>query len=136
MIRLMKASLRKDFPALSSDERLRRETAIKLYEDPECNDCLDQITASIFKKTDTCNGSSSPKDTMLKVKYILNQKGNISDIVITGNTNAPVALCLIQAIKNCPAFPKWPDKMRAIVGKVSRETGIDFGFNMTPPSSN
>lgn len=133
-VRLMKARLQKDYPSLSPAERTRREIGIKLYEDQECADYLEQVSSNFFKIT--CDGSSSPADTMIKVKFTLHQNGSISDVTISGNTNVPAASCLVQVVKNWPPFQKWPDKMSSIVGKDTWEMSCNFGFNMTPPSPN
>jgi hypothetical protein len=136
LIRSMKIKLQKDSPHLSAEERTHREMWIKLYEIQECNDYLEQISSRISKTISACDSSSSPSDTIINAKFLLHQDGSISDITISGNTNAPIAQCVMQAIKSSSSSQKWPDKMRSIVGKDVLEWGHLFGFNMTPPAPN
>jgi hypothetical protein len=119
--------------AVSVDEKSRRETMAKLETIPECRDYLGKYNTAISAKCSNFDTKSSPHDTMIQVRFILHQDGSVSDIVISGDTSAPVAPMCIKAIKDCSPFPKWPDKMRSIVGKDYLEIHYHFGFNMTPP---
>jgi hypothetical protein len=121
---------------LSADELSRREIMARLQKIPECRAYNEKFVSAISAKTSALDASSSPHDTMILATVKFHQDGNVSDITISGNTNAPIAQLCIKAIKDCSPFPKWPDKMRSIAGKEYLEIHFNFGFNMTGPSEN
>jgi len=100
---------------------------------PECRDYDAKLISDIANKwfglLDT-NRFHHPDNGTIVARFKLHQDGNVSDIKISGNTNALVAPFCIQAIKDCSPFPKWPDKMRSIVGQDYRE--INYTFNLNP----
>ncbi|HEX3855854.1 MAG TPA: hypothetical protein VHY30_00990 [Verrucomicrobiae bacterium] len=117
----------------STNELSRRETMAKLVKIPKCRAYLDKYTSAISAKFSDSDTKSSPHDTIITAKFNLHQNGDVSDITVSGNTNSPAASICIKAIRECSPFPKWPDKMRLIVGKDYLEIHYSFGFNMTPP---
>ena len=65
-------------------------------------------------------------------KFILHEDGSVTDIKISGDTNALVAPFCIQAIKDCSPFPKWPDAMCSIVKTNYREINFTFYVYQQP----
>jgi hypothetical protein len=116
-----------------ADELAAKQISASLWAVPECREYMDIVYKRIGARSTDCDSISSPHDTMITAKFDLHQDGTISDVAITRNTNAPVAPCMVQAIKNCSPFPRWSEKMRSIVGQDYFIIYYPFGFNVTPP---
>ena len=116
-----------------ADEQSARETDEHLMAVPECRDYMEKIIKTISAKSSACDSIPSPHDTLIVARFNLHQDGSVTDIAISGNTNAPVAPALVQALKKCSPFPSWPNIMRPVVGKDFCEIYYRFGFNMTSP---
>jgi hypothetical protein len=116
-----------------ADRRSALEVMHKLDASPDCRNYYRFALSEIFSNCSVCDKIPSPRDTKILARFKLHQDGRISDVTISGDTNALVAPCCIKALKECPPLPKWPEKMRAIVGDDNFIIYIDFGYNMTPP---
>ena len=121
---------------LSSDEALAGKINLDLEAIPDCRSYMHMLFAKIQDRVSNLDAASSPHDTMIDARYILHQDGAISDVTISGNTNAPIGPSLVQAIRSCSPFLKWPDNMRSIVGEDHFVVYCHYGFNMTAPSPN
>jgi hypothetical protein len=115
------------------DELSARKILDRLQTVPECRAYTEKFMTTISQGVRAYDATKVPHDTMIVARFKLHQDGSVSDIVISGNTNAPVAPLCIRAIKDSSPFPKWPSKMRPIVGREYLEIYYRFGFNMTPP---
>jgi hypothetical protein len=101
-----------------------------LQEVPECRDYMHEVLKAIVTKTDAWDYSKYP-EAKFDVRVEIYQDGRIGNVAIYGDTNIPPNY--IQAIKDCSPFPKWPDKMRAIVGQEFWVMYINSGYSSTPP---
>jgi hypothetical protein len=118
---------------LSADWHAARTTNYHMLDFPECQDYIDEVLAAIGKKTDALDYSKFPS-ALFELRLEIYQDGRIRSITICGDTNIPPAY--IQAIKNCSPLPKWPDRMRPVVGGLYWVMYIDSGFNLPAPSPN
>ena len=123
MTRLEGDSLRAD-----KWEALKMNWHLQVF--PECRDYMDVVLKAISTKTAALDYSRYPAATF-DVRVEIYQDGRIDNVAIYGDTNIPPNY--IQAIKDCSPFPKWPDKMRAIVGQEYWVMYISSGFGLTVP---
>ncbi len=116
--------------SMSADWHAARTTDYHLLDVPECRKYMDEVLAAIGNKTDALDYSKFPSATF-ELRLEIYQDGRIRSIAICGDTNIPLAY--IQAIKNCSPLPKWPDRMRTVVGGPYWVMYVDSGFNLSAP---
>ena len=109
-------------------EALKMDWHLQVF--PECRDYMAEVLKAISTKTAALDYSRYPAATF-DVRVEIYQDGRIDNVAIYGDTNIPPNY--IQAIKDCSPFPKWPDKMRAIVGQEYWVMYISSGFGLTVP---
>ena len=104
----------------------------KLVAVPEFKDYLTKCSRRILAKNINPKGSRTLFAILARFK--LNDNGTISEVEISGDTNAPSAPFILKAIRECSPFPKWPKRMRSAVGKPFLEIYIDYGC-VPPPGT-
>jgi hypothetical protein len=119
--------------AAPQDELSARKMMEKLEKVPECRAYLRSAMEPIHMPA--YEASSLPHDFVVVVRFKLHADGSVSDLAATQNTNSPVAPLCLRVIKDRSPFPKWPSKMRSVVGQDYFEIYYRFGWNMTPPSA-
>lgn len=116
--------------SLSADWHAARTMDYHMLDVPECQDYMNEVMVAIGKRTDALDYSKFPS-AVFELRLEIYQDGRIRSIAICGDTNIPPAF--IQAIKNCSPLPKWPDRMRPVVGGPYWVMYIDSGFNLSAP---
>jgi hypothetical protein len=91
---------------------------------------MNEVLRAVVRKTSALDYSKYPSASF-DVRLEIYWDGKIGNLAIYGATNVPQPY--IQAIKECSPFPKWPDKMRAIIRKEYWVMYISSGFNLEPP---
>ena len=128
---ILLAGLLASYAAAQQEELSARKMMEKLEKVPECLEYLRRAMEPIHRPD--YEARSLPHDFVVVVRFKLHEDGSISDLATTQNTNSPVAPLCVRAIENRAPFPKWPSKMRSIVGQDYFEIYYRFGWNMTPP---
>jgi hypothetical protein len=119
------------------DKAITISQARSLYKasPPELQDYDQKLVSSIenrwYELMDKSQYDVSDNEKIV-ARFKLHQDGTVSDIKTSGNTNALAAPLCIQAIQDCSPFPKWPDKMRSIVGQDYRDIDFTFYLNQKP----
>jgi len=104
----------------------------KLIAVPAFRDYLTKCDGRILAKNINPKGSRT-LFTIL-ARYKLNDNGTVSEVEISGDTNAPAAPFILKAIRECSPFPKWPKGMRSAIGKPFLESYIDYAC-VPPPGT-
>jgi len=115
---------------------IKQARALHKTPPPEFQDYDQKLVSDISQKWHALLDKEKYDDSdngKLVVAFKLYQDGNVSDIKLSGNTNALAAPCCVQAIKDCSPFPKWPDVMRSIVNTNFREINFTFYLNQQQP---
>jgi hypothetical protein len=93
----------------------------------KCRECQDYDWKNFTNILSRCddlvdkNNAFTKKTAEVIATFNLQNDGSVNDIIISGDTNSIVASFLVQAIKDCAPFPRWPDQMRSVVKQSYRE---------------
>lgn len=99
---------------------------------PAFGDYLTKCTGAILAKR--INWKGCPVPCSILARFKLNENGTVSEVEVSGDTNAPVAPVIMKGIKKCSPFSEWPKRMRSVVGKSYLEMYINYGY-LDPPGT-
>jgi hypothetical protein len=97
--------------SLYADRQAALRMNDRLNEVPECRDYILEVLRNLNESAYT----NCPVGPTFYLRIETYQDGSIGNVVVDGWTDAVRTPLFIQAIKQSQ-FPKWPDKMRSILG--------------------
>lgn len=95
-----------------ADRQQAMRLALRLKEVPECSSYYPQL----MQWLNTGAYTNCPPGTIFWLRMEIYQDGSIGNVAVYGWTNAVSTPLFIKDIK-MSHFPKWPERMRSIVGR-------------------